>query len=221
MGARRARAAETELALKEAARRLFVERGYLNTKISDIAAAAGRATGSFYDHFASKEVLLAALLADLRGDASAQMRGPQHAHPPDHDLTDAGQLHDHLAVAWRVMRENLPVVVALHEATLTGGDAPEQAWRTLVTETDMLRDHLEHLRGRGHELPGDPTLIAAAMGGMLSSLALALLRSPAPAYSDAEVLATLTGLLLTGLRGAPADPPRRTPRRVSPNRGRG
>lgn len=207
MGVRRARAAETELALKEAARRLFVERGYLATKISDITAAAGRATGSFYDHFASKEVLLAALLADLRGEASAQMRRPEHAHPRDHDLTDRAQLHDHLTVAWRVMRDNLPVVVALHEASLTGADAPELAWRSLVTETDMLRDHLEYLRERGHELPGDPTLIAAAMGGMLSTLALALLRSPTPAYSDAEVLATVTDLLLTGLRGAPTDPP--------------
>ncbi|CAJ63394.1 MULTISPECIES: TetR/AcrR family transcriptional regulator [Frankia] len=205
MGVRRARAAETELALKEAARRLFVERGYLNTKISDITAAAGRATGSFYDHFAGKEELLAALLADLRGAASAEMRRSEH--PRDHDLTDRDQLHDHLAVAWRVMRENLPVVVALHEASLTGGHAPDQAWRSLVTETDMLRDHLEYLRESGHELPGDPILLAAAMGGLLSTLALALLRSPTPAYSDAEVLDTLTTLLLNGLRGAPTDPP--------------
>ncbi|MCM3924763.1 TetR/AcrR family transcriptional regulator [Frankia sp. AiPs1] len=205
MGARRARAAETELALKEAAGRLFVERGYLNTKISDITAAAGRATGSFYDHFASKEALLTALLADLRGAASAEMRRPEH--PRDHDLTDRGQLHDHLAVAWRVMRENLPVVIAVHEASLTGEHAPDHAWRSLVTETDVLRDHLEYLRDRGHELPGDPTLIAAAMGGLLSTLALALLRSPTPAYSDAEVLDTLTNLLLTGLRGVPSDPP--------------
>jgi AcrR family transcriptional regulator len=202
VGVRKERAAGTAAALKEAARSQFLERGYLNTKITDITAAAGRATGSFYDHFASKEDLLQALLADMREQASADLaRRDDHA---DHDLTDREQLRAHLAVAWRVMRANLPVVTALHESAIAEGVGSGRAWAQLVQDTGMLREHLDYLRDRGHALPGDPTLVAAAMGGMLAMLGYAMPPSgdaAASGYSDDEVIDTVTALLLAGLRG--------------------
>ena len=125
MGVRKVRAAETEAALKEAARRQFAERGYLNTKITDITAAAGRATGSFYEHFASKEDLLQILLADMHGQAGGQFDSGEH---PPHDLTDPGQLRQHLAVAWNVMRDNSSVMTALFEAAMAAGPASGALW---------------------------------------------------------------------------------------------
>jgi AcrR family transcriptional regulator len=172
MGVRKVRAAETEAALKEAARRLFADRGYLNTKITDITAAAGRATGSFYEHFASKEDLLRVLLADMHEQAGSQFDSADHL---PHDLTDPGQLRDHLAVAWNVMRANRSVMSALFESAMAAGPGSGALWERLTEDTVMFREHLEYLQGRGHPLPGDPTLIAAAMGGMLSMLAYALL----------------------------------------------
>jgi AcrR family transcriptional regulator len=206
-GVRKARAAETEAALKEAALRQFTEHGYLNTKITDITAAAGRATGSFYDHFGSKEDLLAALLADLHGQAHDQLAGASAdgapRHPP-HDLTDPGQLRQHLAVAWDVMRDNRPVVIALLESAMAAGPRTGELWRRLVEDTAMLRDHLEYLREQGRTLPGDPTLVAAAMGGMLSMLSYAVADGEAGAgYSGTEVVDALTALLLHGLAGPP------------------
>lgn len=203
MGVRKARAAETEAALKEAARRQFMERGYLNTKITDITAAAGRATGSFYDHFASKEDLLQALLADMHGKAHEHF---EEEHPP-HDLTDHDQLREHLAVAWRLMRDNRPVMIALFESAMAAGPGAGESWRRLVEDTRMLREHLEHLRELGRPLPGDPELVAAAMGGMLSMLAYALTPgAPAVGGPDDEVVIdTLTRLLLHGLAGPEAD----------------
>jgi AcrR family transcriptional regulator len=172
MGVRKVKAAETEEALKAAALRQFAERGYLNTKITDITAAADRATGSFYQHFASKEDLLQALLADMHAQAGRAF--DDGGHPP-HDLSDPGQLREHLAAAWGVMRGNRPVMTALFESALAAGPASGALWRQLADDTVMLRDHLEYLQTRGDVLPGDPTLVAAAIGGMLSMLAYALL----------------------------------------------
>ena len=221
MGVRKVRAAETEAALKEAARRQFAERGYLNTKITDITAAAGRATGSFYEHFASKEDLLQILLADMHRQAGGQFDSGEQ---PPHDLTDPVQLREHLAAAWNVMRDNRPVMTALFESAMAAGPASGALWVRLAEDTRMLREHLEYLRERGHELPGDPALIAAAMGGMLSMLAYALLpaepavapRDPAtqggtPAYSGSDVIDTLTGLLLYGLAGHASPAAAQTP----------
>ena len=205
MGVRAERAAATEASLKEAARRQFVDRGYLNTKISDITAAAGRATGSFYDHFASKEELLQALLADMHASARDQLGGGEH---PPHDLTEHDQLHDHLAVAWRLIRDNRPVTMALFESAMAAGPAKAETWQRLVEDTTVLREHLEYARDRGKQLPGDPTLIAAAMGAVLSMLAYALPAEPtepteptAAGPTDDEVVGTLTRLLLHGLAG--------------------
>jgi AcrR family transcriptional regulator len=196
MGVRKVKAAETEAALKAAACRVFAERGYLNTKITDITAEAGRATGSFYQHFASKEELLQALHVDMLAQASAAFASEGPDMPP-HDLTDPGQLRTHLAVAWSVMRDHRAIVGALFEAAVAAGPVSGALWDQMAADTAMYRQHLEYLRDQRHTLPGDPALVAAAMGGIMSMLAYA----DPPAYSDDEVVDTLTALLLHGLAG--------------------
>lgn len=209
MGVRKAKAAETQAALKDAARRLFADRGYLNTKITDITAEAGRATGSFYDHFPSKEALLQSLMNDINDTVDNDVEDWEH--PRDHDLTDRAQLRDHVAMAWGVFRDHLPVVVAQMQSLIAEDPTHGRGWQALTGQTTDFRDHLEWLRERGDTLPGDPTLVAAAIGSMFSMLGYAVLTSQEADYDDDEVVDTLTSLLLHGLAGDRSAPVGETP----------
>jgi AcrR family transcriptional regulator len=197
---RKERAALTRAALLDAARRVFAERGYLGTKITDITAAAGRSTGTFYEHFADKDELLTALMADLENDADI---GIEHLEG-EHDLTDRAHLRAHIAVFVTVYRKHLPVIVARLQSTMAADPSTGSAWRTLYDETGSFRRHLEYLSEKGHRLPGDPALLAAAMGAMMSMLGYSLFTAGdhGPAYGDDAIVDALTDLLLNGLAGA-------------------
>src|SRR5450759_3331306 len=104
---RRARAA-----LKEAGRRVFARSGYLDAKITDITAEAGRSVGSFYKHFAGKEELLTALLADWTAQAGEELAG----HQAGDDLSEEPALRARVAAYWHTYRAHLPDIRALGQA---------------------------------------------------------------------------------------------------------
>ena len=48
----------------QAARTLFIEKGFVNTSILDIIAAANISKGTFYNHFSSKNECLIAIIEE-------------------------------------------------------------------------------------------------------------------------------------------------------------
>lgn len=203
-GTRRERAARTREELKRAARRLFAERGFLNTKITDITAAAGRSTGSFYEHFRDKDALLQALAQDMEDQADREIAAFDDARGTDaseHDLADPDHLRAHVAGGWRTFRDHLPVMAARFQSAAAAPPEEGRMWRMLVEQTGPFQRHLEDMAARGRELPGPPELTAAAIGALLSGLGYAALTARDPVPSDEEVVDTLTALLLNGLAG--------------------
>ena len=56
-----ARTAETQRALLDAAREVFIEQGFTSASITDIVERAGSSVGSLYHHFGGKSELFLAL----------------------------------------------------------------------------------------------------------------------------------------------------------------
>ncbi|MEU0514032.1 TetR/AcrR family transcriptional regulator [Amycolatopsis sp. NPDC006125] len=193
---RKEKAAETEAALKAAAQRLFATRGYLNTKITDITAEAGRAAGSFYNHFASKEELLESLLADLEvaGDESADQAG----HSPD--FADPAAVRFHVEAYWRFYREHAPTMRALQQAAMVNADFAHKLAEFTRAQNEELTDHVDYVTKAGHRLPGTPLASVTMMTTAAETFARqwhdGLLDLP-----EEEALEALTRFVYRGLTG--------------------
>ena len=200
-GSRKAKAAQTEASLKEAARRVFARSGYLDAKITDITTEAGRSVGSFYKHFAGKEELLQALLADWTAQAGQELA----THEAGDDLSQEAALRARVAVYWRTYRAHLPEIRALGQAAQVNPVFAQQVARGRHAELQSMREHLERLRARGFDLPGDPAVLASAFNALLEGFCATWIADGGEPIGrelgDDEAIDTLTGLLRQGLTG--------------------
>jgi AcrR family transcriptional regulator len=72
-----AKTAATRKALLKAALESFLERGFAETRMSDVAARAGVAKGTTYLHFADKAALFGEVLRSVMSDARAGRSAPR------------------------------------------------------------------------------------------------------------------------------------------------
>ena len=90
------KAERTRSALLDAARLLFMEKGYGATSVGDIAAAAGVSLGAFYQYFGDRADIMAALVGD---GARRMLEDAQHVWRPEdgragvHRMIDAFVRH--------------------------------------------------------------------------------------------------------------------------------
>ncbi|GHG44786.1 MULTISPECIES: TetR/AcrR family transcriptional regulator [Amycolatopsis] len=197
---RKEKAAETEAALKAAAKRVFARKGYLNTKITDITAEAGRAAGSFYNHFAGKEELLEALMADIAAS------GDESADSEDHlaDFSNPAAVRWHVKQYWDFYRDNAATMLALRQAAMVSESFARTVAQFGASQAADLDDHLAYITRAGMRLPAKPDLCGMVIYQLVDSFAATWLHGSAPAGTpptDEEAIEMLTRFVYRGLTG--------------------
>ncbi|MBL7256535.1 TetR/AcrR family transcriptional regulator [Paractinoplanes lichenicola] len=183
-GIRRQQAAQTEAELKAAAVRVFERAGYLNAKITDITAEAGRATGSFYKHFAGKEQLLEALLQDLLAEGDESAASAEHSD----DFRDREAVRYHVAAYWNFYRRHRAVMDALRQAAIVDEGFAERSRQMMEPDLGHIAQHIAKV-----DPHGDPYVLASIFTTLVSAFA-----ANHPPHDD-EAIETLTTFIHNGI----------------------
>ncbi len=197
---RKEKAAETEAALKAAAKRVFARKGYLNTKITDITAEAGRAAGSFYNHFAGKEELLEALMADIAAS------GDESADSEDHlaDFSNPAAVRWHVKQYWDFYRDNAATMLALRQAAMVSESFARTVAQFGASQAADLDDHLAYITRAGMRLPTDPDRCGMLIYNLVDAFAATWLHDAPAGWArptDEEAIELLTRFVYRGLTG--------------------
>ncbi|KAF0847386.1 TetR/AcrR family transcriptional regulator [Nocardia caishijiensis] len=195
-GSRREKSAETEQALKDAARQVFAEHGYLNAKITDITAAAGRAAGSFYNHFASKEELLQALLADIAAAGDERAVDPEHSG----DFADPAAVRYHVRGYWTFARENTAVLRAIGQAAQVSPEFARIVAGFGTAQRADIAGHVSDFPDRGLRLPGSVDASLAMMFAAVDGT-LRMVEDGSVTLTDEEAIESITRFVYRGLTG--------------------
>lgn len=152
----------SKLAFEEAARRIVARVGYLNARVSDIAAEAGRSAGLFYMYFDSKEALLAELAADFSTVLQARVNSA-FRRQPDPVLA----LRDAITAFWRLYEERLAEIVGVFQAAMVEPSFATR-WQEIHQQgTALVERGIRHAQADGWAPDLDPSLAASALTSMI------------------------------------------------------
>lgn len=168
---RAAQGRATRVQLIEVATRLFAERGYEDTSIEAVLAAAGVSRGALYHHFAGKDALFEAVVENIEDGITARLETELTAVPDAVAMVHAG------ALAWIDLAAD-PVI---QQVILT--DAPSvlgwERWRAMNDRYALgaTRALLQQVADEGR-LPADLVdAFAHMLLGALDEVALLVARS--------------------------------------------
>ncbi len=153
---------ETDEAFREAARTVFARDGYLNAKISDIAAEAGKSVASFYNYYDTKADLLIALAEEFHAEATQMAVLPYRS-----GLTRQEALREAVAGFWRTYAKRRGELIGVFQAAMLDEEFLDR-WLDIRAEAvARIARQIRQAQSEGF-CPGvDPVLTASALSAML------------------------------------------------------
>jgi AcrR family transcriptional regulator len=200
----RAAATDRSGQLYAAATELFVERGYRDVDVADIAARAGVSHGTFYNYFRNKRDVLEAILQKTESDLEAAVFGeqdPQSIVTCD-DFVAEFEAKVRRAVAYVAGHSELVSFTALNAAGVDD-DAYTSSLAGYRNLGGQITAFLAHGRDHGW-VRGDVDLDVAGQA-VMASVALAvmpILLGDDAAFDTAGTARTCSAYLLGGIRAA-------------------
>jgi AcrR family transcriptional regulator len=177
--------------LLESAARLFAERGYHPTSVSDIVASLGVGKGVFYWYFSSKEELFAEI---LKASHLSLRRAQQAAIVDVDDPLERIELGIRASLEWFHDHREFFAITQLAATDETF--APVLRRNREVTLGDTVK-HVKDAIAQGLVPDQDPQLLAHAVHGVVDQLArhdLLEADEPLDLVADAAVAFSLGGL---------------------------
>jgi AcrR family transcriptional regulator len=171
MTRRAAQGRATREQLIEVATGLFAERGYEETSIEAVLAAAGVSRGALYHHFAGKDALFEAVLEAVENGVTARLTAEIAGAP------DAVSAVESAALAWIEMAGD-PVI-----QRIILSDAPSvlglERWRAMNEEYSLgaTRLLLQAVADEGRLSPDLVAPFALMLLGALDEIAMAIARA--------------------------------------------
>ncbi|KWX68697.1 TetR/AcrR family transcriptional regulator [Mycobacterium sp. NAZ190054] len=115
-GSLSAKGRQTRGAIEQSARKLFAERGFHGTTLTDITSAAGRSPAVFYRYFADKEDLLAALAQSFLHDVVT----PSGLSVPLPASADDDAFFTTVVTGyWTMFKQNIGIMIAVAQLAAT------------------------------------------------------------------------------------------------------
>ena len=183
--------------LLAAGRTVFEQRGYANTRMSDIATAAGVSHGTVYTWFDDKEALLRALVEDIVTEVFAALAIGDEVPEPEERMLEANRRY---LAAYRRHGRMLEVV---EEAAATDARYRDALAGVRRDHVARVTHDIERLQKSGvAERDVDPAVAAAALCAMVEGFGRHWYgrgEQAASTHDDETAVETLTRLWARGL----------------------